>query len=688
MAVQQKPKRGRTPDTIEAERDRSVDTSGDEAGQQIQFEEGFTGKVMIGTLFVCMIMLPGSIYLGLLAGQGLGAAAQWVTIVLFSEIARRSFLPLKRQEIYCLFYMAGALTFTGFGQLPGISGGPFGAFIATQYIMQSPAMVNVVHLLPAWIGPQPGSPAYTHRSFLDSAWIFPIIVLLCQQVLDRMKWMGLGYLLFRVTSDIERLPFPFAPIAASGATALAEASTKEDSWRWQVFSTGTIVGLIFGFFYLAVPIFTGVTIGKPLSILPIPFFDLTPNTESILPTSLTGYNPDLGQLLLGFILPYSIVLGGFVSSVGAQIVANPIMYHYGQHHLGADGLNGIFPHWVPGSPTIQTKASIDFDFWMSFGIGTQLAIAAIGLVSVLLMVLKGRGAEKKAERGSLGKLPAGRGDFPWQAALGAWLLATIGYVALNHKLVPAFPIGIIIFYGLVWTPLNSYVSARLIGLTGQGVNFPFLNQAVVLRSGYHQPDIWFAPLPLNDYGPQAQKFREIELTGTKFTSIVKLELFMLPLILLFSFVYWGFLWHTNDIPSSQFPYAQKFWPLSVIQLSIWTQINSGNGATWALHAIKPPIIGIGAGAALALYGATMVFKWPLLFFYGFLGGIGNLPHNTIPTMLGALLGRYYFAKRFGLERWQLYTPVLLAGFACGTGLIGMAAIALALIAKTVNYLPF
>ena len=100
------------------------------------------------------------------------------------------------------------------------------------------------------------------------------------------------------------------------------------------------------------------------------------------------------------------------------------------------------------------------------------------------------------------------------------------------------------------------------------------------------------------------------------------------------------------------------------------------------------MIGIGAAFAGALYGATLLFKWPLLFFYGFLGGIGNLPHNTIPTMIGALLGRYYFAKRFGLERWQLYTPVLLAGFACGTGLIGMAAIALALIAKTVNYLPF
>ncbi len=295
----------------------------DEGGQQIQYEEGFTGKVMVGALFVCLIMLPGAIYLGLVAGQGLGSAAQWVTIVLFSEIARRSFLPLKRQEIYCLFYMAGALAGSGFGGLPGISGGPFGGFIATQYIMQSPAMANVVHLLPAWIGPQPGSPAYTHRTFLDAAWAVPIAVMLFGQIFDRMKWMGLGYLLFRITSDVERLPFPFAPIAASGATALAEASTKEDSWRWQVFSTGTIVGLIFGFFYLAVPIFTGVALGKPVQLLPIPFIDLTPATERILPTALTGYDPNLGLILVGFILPFSIVLGSFISSIGAQVCREP-----------------------------------------------------------------------------------------------------------------------------------------------------------------------------------------------------------------------------------------------------------------------------------------------------------------------------------------------------------------------------
>jgi hypothetical protein len=252
-----------------------------------------------------------------------------------------------------------------------------------------------------------------------------------------------------------------------------------------------------------------------------------------------------------------------------------------------------------------------------------------------------------------------------------------------------FPLAIIMFYGLVWTPLNSYISARMVALTGTPVTFPFLNQAVVLRSGYTRPDIWFAPLPLNDYGPQAQRFREIELTGTKFTSIVKLELFMLPLILVTSFAYWYFLWHTTDIPSAQFPFAQKMWPIEAVNRAIWSQINAAGGASnWVVKAIKYPLIGAGLGSVLAIYLVMMAFKLPVLAFYGGVGGMVAFPHNTIPVFIGALIGRYYFARRFGFERWTTYSYVLLAGFACGTGLIGMGAIALALIAKTINYLPF
>jgi hypothetical protein len=503
------------------------------------------------------------------------------------------------------------------------------------------------------------------------------MIIVLTNIFDRMNWLGMGFLLFKVTSDVERLPFPLAAVAASGATALAEAGSKDESWRWRIFSTGSIIGLVFGTVYVGLPIITGVLLPNPLTILPIPFFDLTPRTEHILPTALIGYNADLGAILVGFVIPYQILFGQFVSSILCQIGLNPILYHM---HL--------FPDWVPGSPTLPSKISLDLDFWMSFNIGIQAAVAVIGIASVTRLLFFSNSAGKAVNRASLAKRNVKRGDFPWIAAVGAWLVATVGYIALDHKLVPLFPIEIIIFYGMIWTPLNSYISARMIGLTGQPMSFPFLSQAVVLKSGYSRPDIWFAPLPLADYGSQAQKFREIELTGTKFTSIIKLELLMLPLLLISSFVYWGFLWHTTVIPSSQFPYAQNYWPLVAVQRAIWTQINLTGGSNWVIKAIKPNVIGYGAVATVAVYAATSVLKIPLLFFYGLVGGVGKLPHDAIPNYIGALLSRYYFSKRFGVERWSMYAPVLFAGFACGMGLIGMASIALALISKTVNYLPF
>ena len=50
-----------------------------------EFQEGFTLRTVIGALFIALFMLPGGMYLGLVAGQGVGEAAEWVTIVLFAE---------------------------------------------------------------------------------------------------------------------------------------------------------------------------------------------------------------------------------------------------------------------------------------------------------------------------------------------------------------------------------------------------------------------------------------------------------------------------------------------------------------------------------------------------------------------------------------------------------------------------
>lgn len=99
------------------------------------------------------------------------------------------------------------------------------------------------------------------------------------------------------------------------------------------------------------------------------------------------------------------------------------------------------------------------------------------------------------------------------------------------------------------------------------------------------------------------------------------------------------------------------------------------------------IVGSGIGT-LVLFGISSLFKVPILFFYGFMGGFQAAPMNTIPMFTGACLGKFYFRKRFGDVRWGQYAPVLAAGFGCGMGLTAMTGIAVALVTKSVNYLPF
>ncbi|HCV23314.1 MAG TPA: hypothetical protein DGN59_07635, partial [Candidatus Latescibacteria bacterium] len=47
-----------------------------------EYADGFTSKAVVGVLFVAFVMIPGNMYLSLMVGGSLGAAAEWVTIIL------------------------------------------------------------------------------------------------------------------------------------------------------------------------------------------------------------------------------------------------------------------------------------------------------------------------------------------------------------------------------------------------------------------------------------------------------------------------------------------------------------------------------------------------------------------------------------------------------------------------------
>ena len=96
----------------------------------------------------------------------------------------------------------------------------------------------------------------------------------------------------------------------------------------------------------------------------------------------------------------------------------------------------------------------------------------------------------------------------------------------------------------------------------------------------------------------------------------------------------------------------------------------------------------GLTASLAIYGLLWVVKMPTMWYYGFVGGIGGDPGMMMPMVLGAVIGRFYMIKRYGLKRWYMFNPVLAAGFFCGVGLIGMGTVAIALVSKSVIVKPF
>src|SRR3982751_6301580 len=130
------------------------------------WDEGFGIKSIVGGLFVGMIMTPASMYMQLVVGSEIGPAAQWVTIILFIEVARRSFTVLKRPEIFVLYYMAGACLVTT---------GPGKGLLWQQFMVQSESLrqFGLSDKIPSWIAPS-SADVLGLRSFLNPAWYAPI----------------------------------------------------------------------------------------------------------------------------------------------------------------------------------------------------------------------------------------------------------------------------------------------------------------------------------------------------------------------------------------------------------------------------------------------------------------------------------------------------------------------------------
>lgn len=651
------------------------------------FEEGFSFSSLIGAIFIAMIMVPGGMYMSLLAGIGVGPAAQWVTVILFIEVARRAHKRLKLPEIFILFYMAGFLMAT-----------PFFGLLWNQFFVTSEAArtTGVAENLPSWFAPQDPLNEGGERTFFQVKWLAPIVLIIFGTVVGRFNNIVLGYGLFRITSDIEKLPFPLAPVGAQGLIALAEESAvktdedRPDNWRWRIFSIGGVLGLAWGAIYLGLPTITGALFNEPVLIFPIPFADWTTKTQGILPAVPTGMSFDMGQLVFGMVMPFFAMLGSFLAWA-LMVPANVLL----QEH-------GILKTWKEGDSTLETLYNNQIDFYFSFGIGLAIAIALVGLLQAYRgirrtrrMRLAGLEVEKKI-------VPASRGDMkPWFVVI-AYLCTTSAYIIVSGVLLSYFsPKGsggylqnpgllvVMLFFGFLYTPLISYVATRLEGMAGQVVDIPFIREAAFILSGYSGVEIWFLPIPLQNYRVMTVFYRQAELTGTRFWSIWKAEFLLVPTVLVASIVFANFIWGLAPIPSSTYPFAERMWEYQAkINCIIFTSTMPGEWSAFR-EALNPSYIAWGSAVGLAAFAILGALAAPVTLMYGFVRGLNMaaMPHVVIPQFLGACISKFYFERRMGV-RWRQYAPVIAAGFMCGQGLVSMLGIGVTFLAKSVFQLPF
>ena len=209
-----------------------------------------------------------------------------------------------------------------------------------------------------------------------------------------------------------------------------------------------------------------------------------------------------------------------------------------------------------------------------------------------------------------------------------------------------------------------------------------------ILSGYKGVDIWFAPVPYFDHGAMAQKFKVLEMTKTKFTSYYKAVAFSFIIMAVCSFFFWALVWRMGPIPSPAYPFVHKMWPLFSMTKALWATATIDGTTSWMLEALKLKFIISGAVGAIIVYAVISLLNLPMALFYGMIMGIPMIPHDTIPLFIGALLGRYFFSRRFGKDKWKSYAPIVLAGYGCGVGLIGMFSVAFALIVKSVSQIIF
>ena len=427
----------------------------------------------------------------------------------------------------------------------------------------------------------------------------------------------------------------------------------------------------------------------------IAFADFTPYTQNFLKSTATGYDFNLGHIITGMVLPFYSMVGSFVGLVFTFIM-NPVLYS-----------QGMMKTWQPGFTTVETLFANNVDFYFSFSIGVSLAIAVYGIWACFATIRRNRKTRKndagvyaknpgdatsgntKIDFNEIERISRLRGKMPNWMVFACYAVTCTSYILMSGWLIDWHPgvMAVLFFFGFFYTPLISYVSTRLEGLAGQVIEIPFIAELSFILSGYTGVKIWFLPIPKSNYSGSVVGYKQAELLGCKFTSLWKAQFYLYPIIVVSTLLFSSFIWSLAEIPSAVYPYTTEIWEFSAKNTCLLYSSTLGEYSQFSeALGLWRFVSGLATGGVVM--GVLGWFGAPTMLFFGVVRGMGQvMPHSVIPNFIGALIGRFYFERKYGRE-WRKMILLVYSGFGVGMGLISILAVGFVFLAKAVSTVTY
>jgi len=627
---------------------------------KIQFKRGLTSVSLFAIVLAALLFLPGSLYLTLVSGTTLSGAAVYLIALVFSEVSRLSGKHLSKQELFIIYSTVGGVA----GTIPIWYHLIFKAWyvktpFAYAYKLNG---IPLPELVPEWMTPPKSSPAFLLRTFFHPDWIPVIIAWTTWSIINFIGTLSLALFFSYFFIEEEKLPFPLASIGSSIVTTLTER--KEDDMK--VFLMGLSSGVIVSFF-----VYIPYLMGSP--IVPLPWLDLTSFTEKFLPGAAIGIATSPETFLTGFLLSPSVTSSMLIGSIATWIVGN---------FLFLKVFPDVFPQWPlryrsgMGLASIYESSYLGLWVQIQFGFSLGLMVFLVfkvrkSLVKIFKRIVKSSVQDRK------------RGILPIRLALVMFLSASLGSVAIQHILIPDYPLWVSLLASLGGSFVIAFIANASIGEVG--IIPPMANYWSIITyfSDYRGYPGWFYN-PFFASGGSAglvQTTKIAYLTETKPIDYYKALILGFVLNLFCSFIYLSIFWLIAPIPSANYPFTLITWPVNLMTQNLFVT----RQVEMSLSKVSYSAVIYAIICFFSLL--TERFHIPLSM-VSLTAGVFSLPPTTIMIFLGSISGRYLISRIVGKEKWNYMNKIFVAGFIAGTSVTLGLGISSSLIARSTWILPY